>query len=187
MATKSGTASKALKSKDLKSRAAKKKYADPDAPRPGNPVHHPGHSSGHKGISRVDHAKRNTHGWLVRVAWRGEMHVKFYSDGAHGGKDSAKQKAILYRNRLEKQLGKPRTDRTVMVHHARSETGVLGVHRTIKEGAEVYEVTWSPEPNVVRRTSVSIKKYGEDEAFRRARDIRRKKEKEVFGTMLRAG
>jgi hypothetical protein len=164
-----------------------KKKIDPNAPRPGNPVRHPGHSSGHKGISRVDHLKRNTHGWLVRVAWRGEMHVKFYSDGAHGGKDTALTKAILYRNRLEKQLGKPRTDRTVMVHHQRSDTGVLGVHRVLKEGAPVFEVTWSPEPNIVRRTSVSIRKYGEDEAFRRACVIRRRKEREVFGATLRTG
>lgn len=169
------------------SKITKRKKVDPDAPRPGNPVSHPGHSSGHKGVSRVDHPRRNTHGWLVRVAWRGEMHVKFFSDGAHGGREAALAKSISYRNRLEKQLGKPRTDRTVMVHHQRSDTGVLGVHRVIKEGAPVFEVTWSPEPNVVRRTSVSIRKYGEDEAFRRARDIRRKKEKEVFGTMLRAG
>lgn len=184
MPRKSNAPTRTVATKSSRKAPGKKRVTD--VPRPGNPVHHPGHSSGHKGISRVDHAKRNTHGWLVRVAWRGEMHVKFYSDGAHGGKDAALTKSILYRNRLEKQLGKPRTDRTVMVHHERSETGVLGVHRVLKEGAPVYEVTWSPEPNIVRRTSVSIRKYGEDEAFRRARDIRRKKEKEVFGTMLRA-
>lgn len=172
------------KSSPSSSKQSKSK-SDPTVPRPGNTVRHPGHSSGHKGISRVDHLKRNTHGWLVRVSWRGEMHSRFYSDGAHGGKEIALGKAILYRNRLEKQLGKPRTDRTVMMQHQRSDTGVLGVHRVLKEGAPVFEVTWSPEPNIVKRTSVSIRKYGEDEAFRRACVIRRRKEREVFGATLR--
>lgn len=142
------------------------------------------HSSGHKGISRVDAPKRHQYGWLVRVAWCGEMFSKMFSDSANGGKDAALRRALVHRNRLEKELGKPRTDRTVMLFHERNGTGVLGVHRILKQGAPVYEVTWNPEPNKVRRTSVSIRKYGEQEAFKRACAIRREKEKEVFGLRL---
>lgn len=208
-------AAKTVAAKTVKSRAAKSAAAKPAPsktttvaaksktaaaaktkvrPRPGETFkqparggspRNPDHSSGHKGISRVDYLKRNTHGWYVRVPWKGEIHAKFFSDGAHGGKDVALNKAIRYRNRLEKALGKPRTERIIMPSHPRSESGVLGVHRILKEGAPVYEVTWSPEPNMVKRTSVSIRKYGEEEALKKARAIRRQKEKEVFGVPLR--
>ena len=157
---------------------------DFEQPARGGSPRNPEHSSGHKGISRVDYLKRNSHGWYVRVPWKGEMHAKFFSDSAHGGRESALAKAIRYRNRIEKELGKPRTDRIVMISHPRNETGVLGVHKVLKEGAPVYEVTWSPEPNLVKRTSVSIRKYGEEKAFKMACTIRRRKEKEVFGAAL---
>ncbi|MCV4615560.1 AP2 domain-containing protein, partial [Escherichia coli] len=46
---------------------------------------------------------------------------------------------------------------------------------------EVYEVTWNAGRERRGRTSVSIKKYGEREAFRRACAIRRQKEQELYG------
>lgn len=153
-------------------------------PSRGGSPRNPEHSSGHKGISRVDYLKRNSHGWYVRVPWKGEVHARFFSDSVHGGRDSALAKAIRYRNRIEKEIGKPRSDRIVMISHPRNETGVLGVHKILKQGAPVYEVTWSPEPNLVKRTSVSIFKYGEEKAFKMACRIRREKEKEVFGAAL---
>ncbi len=153
-------------------------------PARGGSPRNPDHSSGHKGISRVDYLKRNAHGWYARVPWKGEMHARFFSDGAYGGKDAALHEALDYRNRIEKAIGKPRTDRTIMLGHPRSETGVIGVHRITKEGAPVYEVTWSPEPNRVKRTSVSIRKYGDDVAFGIACEIRREKELEIFGASL---
>jgi hypothetical protein len=55
------------------------------------------------------------------------------------------------------------------------------VQRIIKGNHEAFQVTWSPEPNVVSRTSVSIAKYGEEEAFRRACRIREKKERALYG------
>jgi hypothetical protein len=48
----------------------------------------------------------------------------------------------------------------------------------------VYEVTWSPAPGKVARTTVSVTKYGEEEAFRMARAIRREKERECFNGMI---
>jgi hypothetical protein len=70
--------------------------------------------SGHKGISRIDHKKRNTHGWYVRVTFQGKTHAKLFSDSVHGGEEKALQRAIRYRNKLEKEVGRPRTDRTVV-------------------------------------------------------------------------
>lgn len=146
--------------------------------------------SGYKNISRIDNPKKRTHGWYVRVQFRGKSHSKFFSDILSGSSDEALQEAIEYRNQLEAEIGKPRTERYVIGGlHPRNNTGVPGVMRTQrlhkKRGREylwdVYEVTWNPEPGRVQRTTVSISKYGQPEAFRRAKEIRQKKEAEILG------
>lgn len=148
-------------------------------------------SSGHKNISRIDHAKKYTHGWYVRITFGGTQHAKFFGDEAHGGRERALEKAVRFRNNLERKLGKPRTDRLVIANGTRSTTGIIGVHRRLKSGrtrtgkrtySDVFEVTWSPKPGVVARTTISIEKYGEREAFRRACGLRRKKEREMYGS-----
>jgi hypothetical protein len=140
--------------------------------------------SGHKGISRIDSETNKTHGWYVRVQYLGTTHAKFFSDSAHGGEQKALQKAVKHRNSIERELGKPRTDRTVTAVSSRNTSGVQGVKRVAKAGGYAYEVTWSPAPGQVHRTTVSIKKYGEDEAFRRACRIRQQKEREFYGGLM---
>ncbi|MCB0208331.1 MAG: AP2 domain-containing protein [Anaerolineae bacterium] len=150
--------------------------------------------SGYKSISRIDDAKKKTHGWYVRVYFKGKMHSKFFSDARFGDKDQGLQEAIKYRDDLERKLGKPRSERTVVQVSPRNRSGVIGVRRRRKSsgkkgrpgGYEVYEVTWSPGPGKMKRTSVSIEKYGEEEAFRRACEIRRQKEEEIYGKPLPA-
>lgn len=150
--------------------------------------------SGHKGISRIDQAKRNTHGWYVRVFFNGQKRSKFFSDAAHGGREKALENAVLHRNQVEAELGRPRTDRLVIARNPRNRTGVLGVQRKTKvvktETGEkvtrnVYEVTWCPEPGRMSRAWVSIDEYGEQAAFRRACAIRREKECEIYGSVVR--
>jgi hypothetical protein len=99
--------------------------------------------------------------------------------------------AIAWRNEKEQELGKPRTERIVTLMSPRNRTGVIGVRRTTKamtrdgkKQGPVYEVTWQPTPNEIRRTSFSITKYGEREAFRRACAFRKAKEREMFGAEL---
>ena len=140
--------------------------------------------SGHKGISRIDSTKNKTHGWYVRVQFMGTTHAKFFSDSAHGGKNKALSSAVKHRNQLEKELGKPRTDRTVTAKNSRNRSGVQGVKQVQKGKAMVYEVTWSPSAGTVDRTTVSIRKYGEAEAFKRACRIRQQKEKLFYGGTL---
>jgi hypothetical protein len=150
-------------------------------------------TSGHKGISRIDHEAKHTHGWYVRVCFDRKMYSKFFSDASNGGKEKALKKAVKHRNELEKQLGKPRTDRIIVVSNTRNSTGVIGVQRTLKvaklKGGDtlagaVYEVTWSPEPNILRKTSFSIEKYGEEGAFNKAVELRQKVEKQVYGRVI---
>jgi hypothetical protein len=150
--------------------------------------------SGYKGVSRIDQPKKNTHGWYVRVSYNGQLHSKFFSDFKYDGKEKSLQEAISYRNKLETELGKPRTDRVVVVKHPRNKTGMLGVQRTVRKQKKgnkvyywsVYVITYQPEPGVVKSTSVSINKYGEKEAFLRACAIRKQKEREIYGSEIGA-
>jgi hypothetical protein len=146
--------------------------------------------SGYKGISRIDCPQRKTVGWYVRVRLGNVTKSKFISDRAHGGKEAALQRAVACRNELEQELGKPRTDWVVVGKNPRNTSGVIGVRRTAKKYKgkdgklylnEVYEVTWNAGREKRGRTSVSIAKYGERGAFRRACAIRRQKEQQLYG------
>jgi type IV secretory pathway VirB10-like protein len=140
--------------------------------------------SGHKGISRIDSETNKTHGWYVRVQFQGKTHAKFFSDSAHGGDAKALAKAVKHRNAVERELGKPRTDRMVTAVSSRNTSGVQGVKRVFKAGSYAYEVTWSPAAGQVHRTTVSVNRYGEDEAFKRACQIRQQKERAYYGGLM---
>lgn len=146
--------------------------------------------SGHKGISRIDCPERKTVGWYVRVRLKNVTKSKFINDKANGGKEAALVKAIECRNQLEQELGKPRTDCIIVGENPRNNSGIVGVRRAIKkykgkDGTiylnEVYEVSWHAGREKKGQTSVSINKYGEAAAFRRACAIRRQKELEMYG------
>lgn len=147
--------------------------------------------SGYKGISRIDQPERKTHGWYVRVRFNGQQRAKFFSDEAHGGREQALEKSVHYRDRAEREMGKPRTDRLVIASNPRNRSGIMGIQRktkTIKTSTgerkikNVYEVSWNPEPGRLCRTWVSIDDYGEEAALRKACAIRREKERQMFGS-----
>ena len=149
--------------------------------------------SGHKGISRIDCPERKTVGWYVRVRLKNVTKSKFISDSLHGGKEAGLEKAIECRNQLEEELGKPRTDWVVVGNNPRNTSGVVGVRRAVKKYVgkdgtvylnEVYEVSWNAGREKRGQTSVSIKKYGEPGAFRRACAIRRQKEQLMYGDVV---
>lgn len=147
-------------------------------------------SARYKGISRIDQPEKHTHGWYVRVRYAGNHVAKFFPDKLNGGQRKALAAAVVFRDATEKTMGKPRTERYVVGRSRRSRKATVGVRKVIKsvrsasgeiKGSPVYEVTWSPAPNVVQRTSVSIRKYGDREAYRRACEIRARKERELYG------
>jgi hypothetical protein len=149
--------------------------------------------SGYKSISRIDQKRKNHHGWYVRVTWNKDTVSKFFSDKQHDGKRKALQAAVKFRNETETQLGKPRSEGLVLGSVRRSNTGVRGVRRltsTQTKGGktyawDVYQVTYHPAPGVTKRTSVSIQRYGEEEAFERACAIRKKAEKDRLKHMAK--
>ncbi len=149
--------------------------------------------SGHKGVSRIDCPERKTVGWYVRVRLKNVTKSKFISDKANGGKEAALEKAVECRNELERELGKPRTDWVVVGENPRNKSGIVGVRRAVKKYKgkdgqiylnEVYEVSWNAGREKRGRTSVSITKYGEAGAFRRACAIRRQKEQLMYGKVV---
>ena len=148
-------------------------------------------TSGYKSISRVDYKKKHAYGWLVRIPFQSEMEQKFFSDAAHGGRRAGLKAAIAWRNKTEKKLGKPRTERKVALPSSRNRSGVVGIRLTTKamtrdglKKGPVYEVWWFPKPGLIRKTSVSIYKYGQREAFRRAYALRKAGEREMYGSEL---
>jgi hypothetical protein len=150
--------------------------------------------TGYKGISRIDQEKKKTYGWFVRISCNGTKKSKFFSDQSYGNKEAALQEAIKYRDQMEKELGKPRTDRTVVTQSPRNRTGIIGVQRKSKTvkgtngekvSKEYFEVSWSPWPGRLCRTWISIDKYGEKGALLKACALRREKEREMYGGVVR--
>ena len=140
-----------------------------------------------KGVIRID--SDSTHGWQVRVYRHGKTYSKLFSDRKHGGKEEAFQAAVAYRTELEEEvaaLPEAAPRRRLIRRNKNNSTGVVGISRTYKRDRrgikhEVYAVSWNPEPGVARGTSFSIKRYGEDTAFRLACELRWTKMKEIYG------
>ena len=134
----------------------------------------------YKGISRIDQPKKHGVGWYARVTFRGKTWSKYFADGAHGGTDAALKKSLRWRNAKEKELKKPRTDRVVPAASTRNRVGVPGVFRMRNH----YVVAWSPEPGTLRREFISITRFGQKEALQKAIDLRRKRERSVYGAPI---
>ncbi len=127
----------------------------------------------HKDIARIDQESKRTHGWYVRVRFKGRTHSKFFSDRKCGGRYSSLLSAISWRDQTERKLGKVRTNKH-MVTVSNSGTGVVGVR--LNDKLNRYEVSWVTPQGKQGKTSVSIKKHGKKAAFERACKIRRERE-----------
>ena len=132
----------------------------------------------HKDIARIDQESKKTHGWYVRVRFKGKVHSKFFSDKKSGGKSSSLLSAIAWRDKTEKKLGKVRTNKH-MVTVSNSGTGVVGVR--LNENLNRYEVSWVSVQGKQGKTSVSITRHGKRKAFSRACAIRRERENARLG------
>ena len=127
----------------------------------------------HKDIARIDQPDKRTHGWYVRVRYKGKTHSKFFSDKKCGGRYSSLLSALAWRDTVEEQLGKQRTNKHVVtVSH--TDTGVVGVR--LNEKLNRYEVSWVTPVGKQGKTSVSISRHGKDKAFAMACRIRKEKE-----------
>jgi len=139
-----------------------------------------------KGISRIDSG--TTKGWFVRGYRNGKTYAQLFSDRKLGGKDKALERARKYRDKLHQKLADMKRlvrKRRVAFRDRRNKSGVLGVCRTTKKGVsgilnEVWSVTWRPKSKVQKCTSFSIRKYGEERAFKLAVAYRKRVMKECY-------
>lgn len=132
----------------------------------------------HKDIARIDQKSKRTYGWYVRVRYLGHTYSKFFADAKCGGRYSSLLSAISWRDKMEKKLGKIRTNKHI-VTVSNSGTGVVGVR--LNEKMNRYEVTWVSRQGKQGKTSVSIKKHGKKTAFTKACAIRQEKERTRLG------
>ena len=120
----------------------------------------------------MEHAESSTLGWQVRLQRRGIRHAKYFADRQHGGKCSALEKARLWRDKLLRKFGEDERAR-VCVASARNSSGVVGVSKVAVVASNkltyyFWQATWSPAPGQRRSFRFSIKKHGDEEAFRLA-------------------
>ena len=129
----------------------------------------------HKDIARIDQVSKKTYGWYVRVRFNGKIHSKLFSDLMHGGRAASLLAAIAWRDATEKEIGKPRTNRSIVTASTKN-AGVVGVR--LNEKLNKYEVSWVTLQGKHGKTSVSIAKHGKEKAFQIACERRKEKEKE---------
>lgn len=129
--------------------------------------------SKHKDITRIDQESKRTFGWYVRVRFKGQTLSKFLPDKKCGGKKASLLAAISWRDDTEKVVGKPRTDKHIVMV-SNTSTGVVGVQ--LNDKFHRFEVSWVNPNSKQCKTSVSILKHGKGKAFKIACDIRKAKE-----------
>ena len=113
-------------------------------------------NTGHKNISRYS-GKRAGQGLQVRVQWRKEMRYQRFPDSDYASRAGTLQAALEWRDQVEEELGKPRTERRIL-----SGPGVFrgkDIH-----GNEYWVAQCSPALGESLRKCFSIKKYGEQKA-----------------------
>ena len=130
-------------------------------------------TSKHKDIARIDQESKRTHGWYVRITFKGKKYSKFFSDKKNGGKNSSLLAAITWRDNTRVKIGKPQSDRHI-VSVANTPSGIVGVR--LNEKLNRYEVSWVRPDGRQAKTSVSIKKHGKKAALELA--IQKRKEEE---------
>lgn len=136
------------------------------------------------GITRLDQASVATHGWQVRLQWKGVRFGRFFSDSSWGGREAALICAERYRDRLLLRLGRSR-ERTVAStrsHTApasRNRSGVVGVSRIVQRGGNgieyhFWQASWTGSDGRRETVRFSVLKLGDEVAMRLACEARRR-------------
>jgi hypothetical protein len=124
----------------------------------------------YKNLTRIETSPKHRPGYLVRVTWAKKTYTKYFADTAYGDRLGSLAAAVEWRDQIEREVGKPRTNRPA-IGVAYSNTGIVGISRTIKAGKPIFQVTWY-ENGKQRRRVFSIDLMGEQKALRAARKAR---------------
>lgn len=142
------------------------------------------------GVTRVDNESSRTHGWLVTIQRRGVIFRKQFSDGVLGGKARSLAAAKAYRDEIvEKHPPLSRREHAEIVKK-NNKSGVVGVCRycasetSQKPSAEkrwFWVASWVLPDGRAKRVKFSVKKYGEEGAFKMAVKARRGAVRQMAG------
>jgi hypothetical protein len=136
------------------------------------------------GITRLDQVSVATHGWQVRIQWKGVRFGRFFSDAAWGGREAALLCAERYRDRLlarleRRQAGSSASTRSHTAPASRNRSGMVGVARIVQRsaaGVEYYfwQASWTAPDGTRETMRFSVQKHGEELALTLACEARRK-------------
>lgn len=121
----------------------------------------------HKNLTRVDRPSKNLYGYHVRLGWKGRVYQKWFSDTTHGDRLGALTAALAWRDEKEREIGKPRSEQTV-IGVTGSNTGLVGVARVMMKGSAYYRALWRDAEGKMHRRWFSIARLGERRALRAA-------------------
>lgn len=137
-----------------------------------------------RNISRVEaksDAGRTYGGWEVRIQRRGRKTAKYFGDNLFGGQRKSLLAAKEFRDSLEQAWQKYTVKELARKPSIRNRSGVVGVrrHKQIDSRGD-YEfhywywvAQWTDGHGRRRTRSFSVSVFGEDEAFRLAKEARR--------------
>ncbi|MCU0779936.1 MAG: AP2 domain-containing protein [Akkermansiaceae bacterium] len=129
------------------------------------------------GITRMERAVAGTFGWQVRLRRHGVKHAKYFADRAHGGWQASLRAARAWRDQLLGELAAAERSR-VCAPSPRNSSGVVGVAKITVRGPQgvvyhFWQATWCPSPGERRSVRFSVKRHGDEVAFRLAVEARR--------------
>ena len=120
-------------------------------------------------------------GWQVRMQRRGQQVTKYFADNQFGGQRKALSAAKQYRDGLEKMGRKFSVGELARNPSVRNRSGVVGVrrHKQVDQRGD-YEfhywfwvAQWTDGHGRRKTRSFAVGVFGEDEAFRLAKEARR--------------
>lgn len=136
------------------------------------------------GITRLDQVSVATHGWQVRIQWKGVRFGRFFSDIAWGGREAALLCAERYRDRLVARLERRRSGasastRSHSLPASRNQSGMVGVARIVQRSASgveyhFWQASWTSPDGARKTVRFSVLKHGEEVALSLACEARRK-------------
>ena len=147
------------------------------------------------GISRIDDERQNAHSWRVSLVRIGKRHVKNFTDKKCGGRDTALQEAVQFRDLLLVKYPPISRKQFCNAQRRNNKTGITGVYTyskpyRLRDGSVketwYWEANW---PNAVGESvskSFSTKRYGEELAKQMAIRARKNGLQTVKGTFWAA-
>jgi hypothetical protein len=128
------------------------------------------------GIARIELASVGSYGWQVRMQCSGEKVSRFFSDRLHGGPHASLAEARRWRDeQWSNWHAKPKP--RICESSPRNASGVVGVSRVTVRSAngavyQFWQATWCPAPGQRQSVKFSIKKHGDQVAYRLAIEAR---------------